>query len=112
MYESSQALVLQILTVAALVGVGALIAAIFTDPAPELFTNGDSRQFPPQSDRLGRRATRIGNEKDQSAAAIECRARVAAGWTGDGSADYCGTSARTGAPTTKPATAEKIGPSF
>ena len=76
MYESSQQLVGALLALSAIVSAGAFIASLFSAPRyPEQHTNGDA-------------ATRIGNEKDQSDAAIETRARVAAGWTADGSADY------------------------
>lgn len=75
MYESSQQLVGALLALSAIVAAGAFIASLFSAPRyPETATNGDT--------------TRIGNEKDKSDAAIETRARVAAGWTADGSADY------------------------
>lgn len=96
MYESSQYLVGCIINASLLAGI---IAATVT-----LITSSQKTEYPPHG-------TRIGNHRDQSAAAIVARSRVAAGWTGDGSADYC-TPARRSAPTTEPATAEKVRPSF
>ena len=70
MYESSQQFVGVLLTLTAIVSAGAFLASLFSEPRyPETRTNGDT--------------TRIGNEKDQSRAAIEARTRVAAGWTAD-----------------------------